>query len=197
MPPIRFAIIDANILLCLGLQQLLSELMPMAEIVVCKNLEELQAQENQQFLHYFVSSQKYFEHTSFFRDHPHKSIVLVNGAMQINDVFTLNICQTEQALVRDIMMLQHHGHHGHSDRGAMATHPSTEPTVLLSPREIEVAVLLCKGFINKEIADQLNVSTTTIISHRKNIMEKLHARSLADIIIHCVMNGFVNVEELR
>ncbi|MDO4497443.1 MAG: helix-turn-helix transcriptional regulator [Bacteroidales bacterium] len=194
---IRFAIIDSNILLCLGLQQLLSELMPMAEIIVCKNLEELQAQENPCFLHYFVSSQKYFEHASFFREHPHKSIVLVSGEMLINDVYTLNICQSEQALVRDIMRLQHRGHQGHHDRGAiMMQKEETGKTPLLSAREAEVAVLLCKGFINKEIADRLNVSTTTIISHRKNIMEKLNARSLADIIIHCVMNGYVRVEEM-
>ena len=56
--------------------------------------------------------------------------------------------------------------------------------------------LLTMGLINKEIADRLNISVTTVITHRKNIMEKLHARSLADIIIYAVMNGYVNLGEL-
>ncbi len=67
---------------------------------------------------------------------------------------------------------------------------------LLSSREIEVAVLLSKGFINKEIADKLNISITTVITHRTHIMEKLKARSLADVIVYSVMNGFVEVEDL-
>ena len=66
----------------------------------------------------------------------------------------------------------------------------------LSPREAEVVVLLAKGFINKEIADRLNISVTTVITHRRNIMEKLHARSLADVIIYAVMNGFVEVGDI-
>jgi DNA-binding NarL/FixJ family response regulator len=61
---------------------------------------------------------------------------------------------------------------------------------------MEVAVLLAKGLINKEIGDRLHISVTTVITHRKNIMEKLHARSLADIIIYAVMNGLVDVGEI-
>ena len=68
--------------------------------------------------------------------------------------------------------------------------------MLLTPRETEVAVLLSKGFINKEVADRLNINLTTVISHRKNIMDKLHARSLADIIVYVVMNGLAEVSEL-
>ena len=70
------------------------------------------------------------------------------------------------------------------------------PASILSSRETEVAILLAKGLINKEIANRLNISLSTVISHRKNIMDKLNARSLADIIIHVVMNGLVRVEEL-
>ena len=43
----------------------------------------------------------------------------------------------------------------------------------LSIREIEVLILITKGLINKEIADKLHISLTTVISHRKNITEKL------------------------
>ena len=44
---------------------------------------------------------------------------------------------------------------------------------VLSDREIEVLSLIVQGFINKEIADQLNIGLTTVITHRKNIMDKL------------------------
>lgn len=192
MHQIRFVIIDSNILACLGLQHLICDLLPMAEVVICRSYEELAMQEDADFLHYFVSSRIYFEHTKFFRDHPKKSIVLVNGDMMISGMNTLNVCQSQQALVRGIMSLQRKGH-GHAI--TMARNAEKAP-LLLSAREIEVAVLLCKGLRSKEVADSLCVSPTTVMTHRKNIMEKLHARSLADVLLYCVVNGMVDVEEL-
>lgn len=195
MPIVRFAIIDPNMLTCLGLQQVLSEMLPMAEVVVYNSFAELQSHADEPFIHYFVSSRIYFEHTAFFRQRQAKSIVLVAGDMMINGVFTLNVCQSIPLLIRDIMSLRSKGHQQHHS-GITPSPTEQQPPSLLSSREVEVAVLLCKGYINKEIADRLNISLTTVITHRKNIMDKLRARSLADIIIYCVMNGIVNVEEM-
>ena len=192
MHQIRSVRIDSNILVCRGLRRLICDLLPMAEVVSCRSYEELAMQEDADFLHYFVSSRIYFEHTKFFRDHPKKSIVLVNGDMMISGVNTLNVCQSQQALVKEIMSLQRKGH-GHAI--TMARNAEKAP-LLLSAREIEVAVLLCKGLKSKEIADSLCISSTTVMTHRKNIMEKLHARSLADVLLYCVVNGMVDVEEL-
>ena len=193
MPVVRLAIIDSNILTCIGLQRLLCDMLPMAEIVTFASFGSLERLDSGNFFHYFVSSRIYFEHAPFFRKYPKKSIVLVNGDLNINGVHTLNVCQSEAALVRDIMKLQQFAH----KNAIIVRNTQVRESILLSPREIEVAVLLCKGNINKEIADALNVSITTIISHRKNIMNKLQARSIADVIIYCVVNGIVSLEELQ
>lgn len=192
IPHFEIAIIDSNMLTALGLQQILADIIPMAEIHTFISFDELQVADKGQFVHYFVASRIYFEHTAFFRENARRSIVLVNGDLQISGVPTLNVNQSEQALVKVILAM--HGHKGHRAQ-EMAPHQlQKEPP--LSSREIEVAVLLAKGLINKEIADRLNISVTTVITHRKNIMEKLHARSLADIIVFVVMNGLVEVGEL-
>ncbi|MCR4958504.1 MAG: response regulator transcription factor [Prevotella sp.] len=194
-PRPTLAIADPNTLSAIGLQKILTEMMPMVEIRTFGTFEALQTADDGQFAHYFIASRIYFEHTAFFRDNAHQSIVLVNGDMQIQGVPTLNVCQNEKSLVKSIMSLHSRGHHH-----AMSQHPGYVPprkeTALLSPRETEVTVLLAKGLINKEIADQLNISITTVITHRKNIMEKLGARSLVDIIIYAVINGLVDVGEL-
>lgn len=52
----------------------------------------------------------------------------------------------------------------------------------LSPREKEVLDLLAKGFVNKEIADQLSLSVETIRSYLKNIYEKMHVHSRAEAV---------------
>lgn len=188
------AIVDPNTLAAIGLQQILTEMIPSVDFKIFSTFEALQKADNGQFAHYFIASRVYFEHTAFFRDNAHRSIVLVNGDMQIQGMPTLNVCQNEKALVKDIMALHQRGHHQGQPN---VRHPMPQNNAsLLSPRETEVAVLLAKGFINKEIADYLNISTTTVITHRKNIMEKLHARSLVDIIIYSVINGLVDIGEL-
>lgn len=194
----KIAIIDSNILACMGLERILEELIPVAEIVTCESFEELESKDEAEFIHYFVSSRIYFEHTAYFRAKSGRSIVMVGGEMSINGVATLNVCQGEAALVRDLLALKRHGHHENiplsvSSQGMGHPHTTSSKETLLSTRETEVALLLCQGCINKEVADKLNISVTTVITHRKNIMEKLGARSLADVIVYCVMNGIYNV----
>jgi Response regulator containing a CheY-like receiver domain and an HTH DNA-binding domain len=200
---ISIAIIDPNVLSGLGLQQILTDMMPMVEVSSFLSFDELQASNITHIVHYFVASRIYFEHAQFFRENASRSIVLVNGDLQIQGVPTLNVCQSQKSLVKSIMALYHQGHAPQRTKVPSAIHPgqpitndSQAQAPLLTPREQEVAIMLAKGLINKEIADRLNISTTTVITHRKNIMEKLHARSMVDIIIYAVMNGLVDVGEL-
>ncbi len=193
-PTHAIAIVDPNTLSAIGMQQILTEMIPSVDIRTFGTFDELRAADNGQFAHYFIASRIYFEHTAFFRDNARRSMVLVNGDMQIQGVPTLNICQNEKMLVKSIISLHNQGHSSVSQHHGYV--PPTKTASLLSPRETEVTILLAKGCINKEIADQLNISITTVITHRKNIMEKLGARSLVDIIIYAVVNGLVDIGEL-
>lgn len=197
----NIAIVDDNILACMGLQKILQELLPMADIVVYESFDALKADENEEYIHYFISSRIYFEHTTYFRSKKGHSIVMVSGDLGIKGVATLNVCQNEVSLIKDLLKLQHHGHHGHNMPKELGNTNIVHETTLkgqqeniLSTREIEVALLLCQGYINKEIANKLNISLSTVVTHRKNIMEKLDARSLADVVIFCVLNGIYDIK---
>ncbi len=52
----------------------------------------------------------------------------------------------------------------------------------LTSREREVMALVTAGLMNKQIAAQLNISEVTVKVHRRNAMEKMGARSLADLV---------------
>ena len=52
----------------------------------------------------------------------------------------------------------------------------------LTPREREVMVLMVVGLLNKQIAGELGASETTVKIHRHNVMEKMGAGSLADLV---------------
>ena len=57
-----------------------------------------------------------------------------------------------------------------------------DPTFDLSPREREILELLAKGFLQKEIADQLGISFHTVQTHTARIYEKLQVRSRAQAV---------------
>jgi len=52
----------------------------------------------------------------------------------------------------------------------------------LSPREREVLDRLVEGLQNKAIAHALDISPRTVEIHRANVMEKMEARSLSDLV---------------
>lgn len=202
MPP-EIAIVEPNTLMCLGLQNLLEEIIPMATIRAFHSYGEFMDDTPDMYAHYFISAKVYFEHTAFFLERKPKTIVLVSGdnQPQLSAVPTLNIYQDEKHLAKNIMQLHQHGHrHGHPGNAAtgesMPAHPHATCEHDLSPREIEVLVLITKGLINKEIADKLNISLTTVISHRKNITEKLGIKSVAGLTIYAVMHGYVEADSI-
>jgi RNA polymerase sigma factor (sigma-70 family) len=53
---------------------------------------------------------------------------------------------------------------------------------LLTPREHEVMEMVADGRSNKEIANALGVSAKTVEAHRARVMEKMEARSLAELV---------------
>jgi DNA-binding NarL/FixJ family response regulator len=62
----------------------------------------------------------------------------------------------------------------------------------LTEREREVLQLLAEGHSTKEIADTLHLSAPTIHTHRQHIMQKLDARSIADLVRYAIREGIVS-----
>jgi DNA-binding NarL/FixJ family response regulator len=62
----------------------------------------------------------------------------------------------------------------------------------LTEREQEVLSALVRGLSNKEVADKLNISTHTAISHRKNIMRKTGVRSLPELTLYAISLGLIS-----
>ena len=68
---------------------------------------------------------------------------------------------------------------------------------ILSDRETDVLKLLVEGNSNKEIADKLNISIHTVISHRKNISQKTGIKSVSGLTIYAVVNNIISIEGYR
>ena len=66
----------------------------------------------------------------------------------------------------------------------------------LTPRETEMVDLLAKGFIYKEIADQLNVSAFTVANHLAHVRDKWKVHNIAGIV-GCACLRPVEIEAAR
>ena len=66
----------------------------------------------------------------------------------------------------------------------------------LTKRETAVLVQLAQGKTNKEIADALNVSVHTVISHRKNITHKTGIKSVAGLTVYAMLNSLIDESSL-
>lgn len=74
---------------------------------------------------------------------------------------------------------------------------STEPVSgQLSDRERDVLIQLVNGKSNKEIADTLNISIHTVVSHRKNITQKTGIKSQSGLTIFAISNKIVSLDNL-
>ena len=67
----------------------------------------------------------------------------------------------------------------------------------LSAREKEVLVCVAKGLINKEIADQLNISIHTVITHRKNISRKTGIKTVAGLTVYALLNNLLDIHSVE
>ena len=67
----------------------------------------------------------------------------------------------------------------------------------LSERERDVLILVAKGLANKEIAEQLNISIHTVMSHRKNITHKTGIKSVAGLTVYALLNNLLDQNDVN
>lgn len=67
----------------------------------------------------------------------------------------------------------------------------------LSLREKEILTCVVKGLTNKEIAQELFLSTHTVITHRRNITRKLEIHSTAGLTIYAIVNKLVELDDIK
>ena len=192
----KIAIIDPNTLAALGLRQLLQSAIPFIEVDTFGSIEELIGSK-EQYMHYFVVVDLFLENKDYFITNIRQTIILTHSDNQqelLHGFHTININVPEDELVKQILKLQQPGHKGGRNLPEKSRNAMMNKT--LSDREAEVMVLIVKGYINKEIADRLNIGLTTVISHRKNIMTKLGLRSVSALTIYAVMHGYINIDQI-
>ncbi len=192
----KMAIVDPNTLAVLGLKQILQNVIPIMSVETFSSFQEFEEAQPDSFYHYFVAQVIVLENRQFFSQRIHKTIVLTitkNSNSQLSGFHSFCINVPEEELVKAILKIEQYGHSGGKNLPEL---PQVLKNKILSNREIEVLSLIVQGMINKEIAEKLNISLTTVISHRKNIMDKLGMKSVSALTIYAVMHGYIDINKI-
>ena len=195
----RIAIIDSNMLSAIGLASIIRGMMPSAELSLFSDFSDLESEEADTFIHYFVSASILLGHASYFLPRCHHTMVLVGEAdapLIPRGFHLLHVNQSESELTRSILRLAQTAHAHKQVHQAPKEEVRAQTSHELTPREIEVVKWIVMGRTNKEVAEQMGVGVATVISHRKNIMKKLNTRSVSALTIYAVMHGIVSPEEI-
>src|SRR5438874_641082 len=59
----------------------------------------------------------------------------------------------------------------------------------LTPRQVEIFDLVAEGFTNQAIATKLDIGVRTVESYRADVMEKMHAESIAGLVRQAIRLG--------
>lgn len=196
----RIAIIGLNTLSALGMKQILQTVMPIMAVDTYTSFSQLKSSGFKSYFHYFVVTDIVIQNRDFFEKNKIKTIVLtatvVDGSL--SDFHCLYVNLPEKELVRTVLMLEQYAH-AHGERLPSESKKMQDRIFrakVLTGREIEVLSLIVQGYINKEIAEQLHISITTVITHRKNIMDKLGMKSVSALTIYAVMHGYVDISKI-
>lgn len=187
---IEIAVVNPDTAAAIGIRTLIERVFPDAVVRCFSDFGSLVDDTPDMYSFYFITSQFYVLYNKFFLPRKDRVVVLTNG--QSSSVFpvydrVLDVYSSESKMEETLRRIFY------SNKSNIESVAELND---LSSREIEVLVLVAKGLINKEIADKLNISLTTVISHRKNITEKLGIKSVSGLTIYAVMNGFISPDSI-
>lgn len=200
-PAPRIAIVCQNTLTAMGMSQLLTSVFPVVKICTYRSWEELASQCPENFVHYFITPDILLQAFQFFHECANKTFLITeqtDSHLLPREFRRINPALPEDELTKVFLRMEQsaHGKGQHIPETIRRQLMSERGQTELTPRETEVLIEVARGKLNKEIAESLHISLTTVISHRKNITDKLDIKSASGLTIYAVTHGLLNIDEI-
>ncbi len=195
--PIHIALLETSRIICEGIQAILYQSPELdARVHRVEDLEELGELLENQSTDILIASPVHFvnrekEINSIRKEFPTLSIAVIDyGVMRQSPLphdATLSLYDTPDHIIQSLLKLVN------KNRLFCKMHQDDN----LTKREIEVLTGVVNGLLNKEIAEQLNISVHTVVRHRKNITTKTGIRSQSGLTIYAISKKIVNIEDIE
>ena len=189
--PTQIALLSPFTLTNIGLKQLLCHFFAVGRIDIYTNITDFLAAHPEQYDLYFVAADTFLSCADFFLPRKSRSVILCDRTTDTDETKASfqqlyihdeaeNIIEKLEGILNSIVQ-----------KSADELHEE------LSPREVEVLQLVAQGYINKEIADKLNISFNTVLTHRKNITAKLGIKTVSGLSFYAMMNGYITTNDIE
>ncbi|MCD7971191.1 MAG: LuxR C-terminal-related transcriptional regulator [Candidatus Azobacteroides sp.] len=173
-----------------GLKQLLEEYHYMENFTYSINPKKAESGFSKYDL-IFISSDFYFSLYDNLIPIKKKVILLTTISVHIPEFTTLNINNEEELFPENLYELCS------LKLNRTESQQSTKMKTELSEREKEVLALVGKGYMNKNIADELNISINTVLTHRKNLTAKLGIKTVSGMTMYAILNGLISADDIQ
>lgn len=184
----RVAVILPDLLRRAGMAAVLERYFAPVEVELFAGVDEALRERGAYDL-YFTDCAMFTTHVDFFLPRRTQCVILVpEESAGAADGETPRVIATGGTLEG---LLESIGRIVTTDRGTEEA-PSDE----LSAREVQVLQLVVSGAINKEIAERLNISLNTVLTHRKNITAKLGIKTISGLTLYALMHGYISTEDI-
>lgn len=185
----RVAVILPDLLQRAGMAAVLERYFAPVEVELFAGVDDV-LREHGPFDAYFTDPATFTAHVDFFLPRRNQCAVLSSdgaGAVPEGDVSprmvpTRGTLDGMLELVGRALVIEHASSEEASDE--------------LSAREVQVLQLVVSGAINKEIAERLNISLNTVLTHRKNITAKLGIKTISGLTLYALMHGYISTEDI-
>lgn len=189
---IRLIIATNQYLIRVGVQSIIQQLGIDCEIINSKYFDnsELDKFEKKDFLivHHELLSKPKTKHLRELTIYFKGSIMLI-GTEMMQQFNIAHILFPTDSKTKTIEKFQHF----FSTIENIESNPEKE---LISAREIDILKEVALGYSNKEIADRLFISINTVITHRKNLTEKLDIKTISGLTVYALMNNLINPDDV-
>ena len=177
-----------------GLKTVIQPFFEQTDLLIYESLGKLRKQvmsgegNRPYFVHFFVDADILHRNAEFFISLPQMTIAISNGRTFPDKRFPcLDISASEEEFYKQMLSLRK------NDARPAESEAASEA---LTAREIDVLRCVAKGMINKQIADKLCISLTTVITHRQHITGKLGLKSVAALTVYAVLHGIIDYNEI-
>ncbi len=186
-------IITPDSLQAYGLRVLLEEYFLIEDFSFYTNINDIEVNLHKADL-IFVHADFYFSLYAKLMPVKNKTIVLAKNKGSVSpDISVLDITQEQASLLEDLNNLCAQKLNNKNTQN----HQANDNKYELSDREIEVLALIAKGYMNKTIADELNISINTVLTHRKNLTSKLGIKTVSGMTMYAILNGLISAEDIQ
>ncbi len=194
MKHIHIAVLDSSYVICEGLQAIFAKFNFVQRISHASSLDELEVVLRKNFCHLVIINPQYIQSSQNQFLQLKNQYICVKWIGIVYSHFSPEVISKLDGIIDVFDSKENVSNKLLKWIASNGDENTSQSKDTLTDRETDVLKLLAEGKSNKEIADNLNISINTVITHRKNISQKTGIKSVSGLTIYAVVQNLISLD---